>query len=82
MKRVSFMLPASLATEFRRVVKKAEQDDVAARALRNELKRLRFRRAFEASFAAWKKEYDLEPASRDDKRTPREEPASARSRKK
>jgi hypothetical protein len=54
-RQANFTLPADLLEELKRTVPKGEQSRVVGEALRNELKRIRFRRALERSFGAWKK---------------------------
>lgn len=54
-RQANFTLPADLLDELERTVSKAEQSRVVGEALRNELKRRRFRRALDRSFGAWKK---------------------------
>ena len=54
MRQANFMLPEDLLDELRRAVPRGEQSRVVGEALRNELTRLRFRRAVEGSFGAWK----------------------------
>lgn len=55
-RQANFTLPADLLAELRRTVPKGEQSRVVSQALRNELKRLRFRKSLDSSFGAWKKE--------------------------
>ena len=54
MRQANFMLPEDLLDELRRAVPRGEQSRVVGEALRHELTRLRFRRAVEGSFGAWK----------------------------
>ena len=54
MRQANFMLPEDLLDELRRAVPRGEQSRVVGEALRSELTRLRFRRAIEGSFGAWK----------------------------
>lgn len=53
-RQANFTLPEDLLEELRRIVPKGEQSRVVGDALRNELKRIKFRTAVEASFGAWK----------------------------
>jgi hypothetical protein len=55
-RQANFTLPESLLEELKRTVPKGEQSKVVGEALRNELKRLRFKRALQTSFGAWKQE--------------------------
>ena len=55
-KQANFLLPEDLLDELKRVVSKREQSKVVAEALRKELKRLKFQKALETSFGAWKDE--------------------------
>jgi hypothetical protein len=55
-KQANFALPEDLLEELRRTVPKGEQSRVVGEALRNELKRIRFQKALEGSFGAWKDE--------------------------
>jgi hypothetical protein len=54
MRQANFLLPAELLDELRRAVPRGQQSRVVGEALRNELRRLRFRRAVVDSFGAWK----------------------------
>jgi hypothetical protein len=54
-KQANFTLPEDLLDELKRMVPKGEQSRVVGEALRNELKRLRFKQALKTSFGAWKK---------------------------
>ena len=54
-KQANFTLPEDLLEELKRTVPKGEQSRVVGEALRNELKRLRFKKALKSSFGAWKK---------------------------
>lgn len=54
-RQANFTLPEDLLDELRRAVPKGEQSRVVGQALRNELARIRFRRALDESFGAWKK---------------------------
>ncbi len=53
-RQANFTLPEDLLEELKRTVPRGDQSKVVGEALRNELKRLRFRRAVETSFGAWK----------------------------
>lgn len=53
-RQANFTLPEDLLEELRRTVPKGEQSKVVGDALRSELKRIKFRKAIEASFGAWK----------------------------
>ena len=54
MRQANFLLPAELLDELRRAVPRVQQSRVVGEALRNELQRLRFRRAIGDTFGAWK----------------------------
>lgn len=53
MRQANFTLPGDLLDELRRTVPKGDQSRVVGEALRNELKRLRFKKALNGSFGAW-----------------------------
>ncbi len=53
-RQANFTLPGDLLDELRRTVPKGDQSRVVGEALRNELKRLRFKQALDASFGAWR----------------------------
>ena len=53
-RQANFLLPEDLVQELRRDVSKGEQSKFVAEALRKELKRLRLKKALQASFGAWK----------------------------
>jgi hypothetical protein len=53
-KQANFSLPEDLLEELRKVVPKGEQSKVVCEALRNELNRIRFKRALQTSFGTWK----------------------------
>lgn len=53
-RQANFTLPQDLLDELRRTVPKGEQSRLVGEALRNELRRLRFRKALEESFGAWR----------------------------
>lgn len=53
-KQANFTLPEDLLDELKRTVPKGEQSKVVGQALRNELKRIKFKKVLEKSFGAWK----------------------------
>lgn len=53
-RRANVTLPEDLLVELRRTVPKGEQSKVVGDALRHELKRIRFKKALQSSFGAWK----------------------------
>lgn len=53
-KQANFTLPENLLAELRRTVPKGEQSRVVGEALKNELKRIKFQKALQESFGAWK----------------------------
>ena len=53
-RQANFMLPEDLLEELRKTVPKGEQSKVVGEALRNELRRLKFRKAVVTSFGVWK----------------------------
>ena len=53
-KEANFTLPKDLLDELKRTVPKGEQSKVVGQALRNELKRIKFKKALEKSFGGWK----------------------------
>ena len=55
-KQANFSLPNQLLEELRRQIPRGEQSKIVAEALRKELLRLRFRRAIDTAFGAWKPE--------------------------
>ena len=55
-RQANFTLPEALLEELKRMVPKGEQSKVVGEALRNELKRMRFKKALQTSFGAWKQE--------------------------
>lgn len=55
-RQANFTLPEELLEELRRTVPKGEQSKVVGDALRHELKRIRFKKALEGSFGAWKQQ--------------------------
>ena len=52
-RQANFTLPEDLLEELKRTVPKGEQSKVVGEALRNELKRIKFRRALQESFGTW-----------------------------
>jgi len=54
-RQANFTLPEDLLDELKRVVPKGEQSKVVGDALRHELKRIKFKKALQASFGAWAK---------------------------
>jgi hypothetical protein len=65
-KQANFTLPEDLLKELKSAVPKGEQSRVVGEALRNELKRIKFKRALQTSFGAWKgdRHPDLESGTR------------------
>ena len=55
-KQANFTLPEDLLNELKRAVPKGEQSKVVGEALRNELTRIKFKKALQTSFGAWKDE--------------------------
>ena len=53
-RQANFTLPEDLLAELKRTVPKGEQSRVVGEALRHELKRIRFKKALQSSFGAWK----------------------------
>ena len=53
-RQANFTLPEDLLEELKRTVPKGEQSKVVGEALKNELKRMKFRVALQESFGAWK----------------------------
>ena len=53
-KQANFTLPEDLLDELKRTVPKGEQSKVVGQALRNDLKRIKFKKALDASFGGWK----------------------------
>nr|MBI3613473.1 hypothetical protein [Nitrospirota bacterium] len=53
-KQANFTLPEDLLEELKKTVPKGEQSKVVGEALRNELKRIKFKQALQRSFGAWK----------------------------
>ena len=53
-RQANFSLPEDLLEELRKVVPKGEQSKVVCEALRNELQRIKFRKALQTSFGTWK----------------------------
>jgi metal-responsive CopG/Arc/MetJ family transcriptional regulator len=54
-RQANFTLPEDLLDELKRTVPKGKQSKVVSDALRHELKRIRFKKALQGSFGAWKK---------------------------
>ena len=54
-RQANFTLPEDQLNELKRTVPKGEQSKVVGDALRHELKRIRFKKALQSSFGAWKK---------------------------
>ncbi|HLG44480.1 MAG TPA: hypothetical protein VI337_05680 [Nitrospirales bacterium] len=61
-KQANFTLPEDLLAELKRTIPKGEQSKVVSEALRNELKRIKFKKALQISFGAWKDEQHPELA--------------------
>lgn len=55
-KQANFTLPGDVIEELKALVPKGEQSKVVCEALRNELKRIKFKKALHDNFGAWKKE--------------------------
>ena len=53
-RQANFTLPEELLEDLKRTVPRGEQSRVVSEALRNELKRIKFRRALDESFGAWR----------------------------
>lgn len=53
-RQANFSLPEDLLDELKRTVPKGEQSKVVSDALRHELKRIKFKKALQNSFGAWK----------------------------
>jgi hypothetical protein len=54
--QANFLIPAELLAALRALVPKGKQSAVVTNALKNELRRIQFRKTLEESFGAWKKE--------------------------
>ena len=52
-RQANFTLPQDLLDDLKRTVPRGEQSRVVSEALRNELKRIKFKRALDESFGAW-----------------------------
>jgi len=65
-KQANFTLPEDVLNELKRTVPKGEQSKVVGEALRNELKRIKFKKTLQTSFGAWKDEQhpDLKKGTR------------------
>ena len=55
-RQANFTLPEDLLEELKQTVPRGEQSRVVGEALRNELKRIKFRQALEETFGGWKAE--------------------------
>ncbi len=53
-KQANFILPEDLLEELKKNTSKRQQSKVVAEALRKEIKRLKFEKALQHSFGAWK----------------------------
>ena len=53
--QANFLLPEELINALRELVPKGKQSHVVAHALKNELRRIHYKKALEHSFGAWKK---------------------------
>lgn len=54
-RQANFTLPEDLLEELKKTVPKGEQSKVVGDALRHELKRIKFKKALQSSFGAWRK---------------------------
>ncbi|MGQ0666909.1 MAG: hypothetical protein ACT4O4_07735 [Nitrospiraceae bacterium] len=54
-RQANFTLPEDLLQELKKTVPKGEQSKVVGNALRHELKRIKFKKALQSSFGAWRK---------------------------
>ncbi|MDE3118357.1 MAG: hypothetical protein KGO52_04965 [Nitrospirota bacterium] len=65
-RQANFTLPEDLLEELKQTVPKGEQSRVVGEALRNELKRIKFKQVLQRSFGAWKgrKHPELESGTR------------------
>ena len=54
-RQANFTLPEELLEDLKRTVPRGEQSRVVSDALRNELKRIKFGRALDESFGAWRR---------------------------
>ena len=61
-RQANFTLPEELLADLKRTVPRGEQSRVVSEALRNELKRIKFRRAVDESFGAWRRQHHPELA--------------------
>lgn len=61
-RQANFTLPEDVLKELKALVPKGEQSKVVGEALRNELKRLKFKKALQDSFGSWKSEQHPELA--------------------
>jgi hypothetical protein len=55
-RQANFTLPEALLAELKKTIPRGEQSKLVSEALRNELKRIRFKKALQTSFGAWKVE--------------------------
>lgn len=53
-KQANFTLPEDVLRELRTLVPRGEQSKVVGEALKNEMKRIKFIKALESAFGAWK----------------------------
>jgi hypothetical protein len=53
--QANFLIPEELLSALRALVPKGKQSAVVANALKNELRRIQFKKTLEESFGAWKK---------------------------
>jgi hypothetical protein len=53
--QANFLIPEELLATLRALVPKGKQSQVVAHALKNELRRIHYKKALEHSFGAWKK---------------------------
>ncbi len=61
-RQANFTLPDELLEDLKRTVPRGEQSRVVSEALRNELKRIKFRRALDERFGAWRGQHHPELA--------------------
>jgi len=54
--QANFLIPEELLATLRALVPKGKQSQVVAHALKNELRRIHYKKELEHSFGAWKKE--------------------------
>jgi hypothetical protein len=53
--QANFLIPAELLATLRALVPRGKQSEVVTNALKNELRRIQFRKTLEESFGAWEK---------------------------